>query len=53
MPWRGPWVPTALWLLFPDERLTWLPFSVAMIYLATVGAILVDSARVRRRLGMA
>lgn len=45
-------VPTALWLLFPDERLTWLPFSVAIIYLATVGAILVDSARVRRRLGM-
>ena len=29
-------IPTALWLTYPDERLTWLPLSVAAIYLATV-----------------
>lgn len=46
-------IPTALWLLFPEERLTWLPFSVSAIYLATVAAILADSAFVRKRLGMA
>lgn len=46
-------IPTALWLLFPEERLTWLPFSVAAIYLVTVAAIFVDSSLVRKRLGMA
>ena len=45
-------IPTALWLLFPDERLTWLPLSVSAIYLVTVVVILIDSASVRRRLAM-
>ncbi len=44
---------TTLWFLFPDERLTWLPLSVAAIYLVTVALILADSAQARRRLGMA
>lgn len=43
-------IPTALWMQYPDERLTWLPFSVAAIYLATVVVILIDSAGVRRKL---
>lgn len=38
-----------IWLQYPDERLTWLPVSVAIIYLATVAIILVDSALLRRR----
>ncbi|NHK28226.1 hypothetical protein FF098_009950 [Parvularcula flava] len=44
-------VPTALWFLFPDERLTWLPLSVSAIYLATIVVIFVDSGRVKRSLG--
>jgi hypothetical protein len=31
-----------LWTYFPEHRLTWLPFSVAAIYLITVAAILID-----------
>lgn len=33
----------------PDERLTWLPLSVAAVYLATVAAIYVDSGMLARR----
>ena len=44
-------IPTALWLLFPEERLTWLALSVSAIYLVTVAVILVDSARVGRQTG--
>lgn len=39
-----------LWIAFPEHRLTWLPFSVAAIYLATVIVIYVDSGLVRARL---
>ncbi|MEL6370378.1 MAG: hypothetical protein AAFR03_06640 [Pseudomonadota bacterium] len=45
-------IPTAIWLLYPDERLTWLPLSVSAIYLATVVAMIIDSGIVRRRLGI-
>ncbi|MEP6342308.1 MAG: hypothetical protein ABJ275_03260 [Maricaulaceae bacterium] len=31
-----------LWLAFPEARLTWLPFSVAIIYTLTVIALLFD-----------
>ncbi|MEQ8406399.1 MAG: hypothetical protein RKE49_14985 [Oceanicaulis sp.] len=41
---------TVLWIAFPDERLTWLPLSVAAAYALTVIALWVDSARVRRSL---
>lgn len=34
-----------IWLYFPDERLTWLPFSVAIIYAVTIVAIWIDSGR--------
>lgn len=43
---------TAIWLSFPDERLTWLPLFVAAVYLVTVLIIIVDSAAVRRRLAI-
>ena len=33
----------------PDERLTWLPLSVAGVYLVTVLAIYVDSGRLARK----
>ena len=36
---------TAIWLLIPDERLTWLPLSVAVVYLLTVVALLIDSKK--------
>lgn len=36
-----------IWLWFPEERLTWLPLAVAGVYLVTVFAILIDSARVK------
>ena len=35
----------AIWLLFPDQRTTWLPASVSIVYLLTVVAILADSKR--------
>lgn len=38
---------TAIWLFLPDERLTLLPFSVALIYFLTVIAIYVDSGRMK------
>lgn len=37
----------AVWLWLPDGRLTVLPAAVALVYLLTVIAIVVDSARVR------
>lgn len=43
-------IPTALWLAYPDERLTLLPLSVSAVYLVTVILILVDSRSVRRKL---
>jgi hypothetical protein len=36
----------AIWLLFPDHRTTWIPASVAIVYLLTVVAILNDVKRV-------
>ncbi|MDZ7628926.1 MAG: hypothetical protein U5J99_11045 [Parvularculaceae bacterium] len=39
-----------IFMAYPDHRLTWLPFSVAAVYLATVIAIYVDSGLVARRL---
>ncbi len=45
-------IPTTLWFMFPEERLTWLPISVSAVYLITVGIILLDSGMVRRRLGV-
>lgn len=41
-----------LWLLFPEERLTWLPLSVSAIYLVTVVIIICDSGNVRTRLAL-
>lgn len=32
-----------LWFAFPEARLTWLPFSVGIIYFLTVLAILIDT----------
>ena len=40
---------TYIWLAFPDARLTWLPFSVAIAYGLTVIALLIDSALLSRR----
>lgn len=42
-------IPTAIWFVYPDERLTLLPLSVSVIYLITVVLILIDSQNVRRR----
>jgi len=42
-------IPTTLWFVYPDARLTLLPFSVAAIYLLTVFVIYIDSGFVRRR----
>ncbi|MEO1135243.1 MAG: hypothetical protein AAFW68_01370 [Pseudomonadota bacterium] len=36
-----------IWFVFPDERLTWLPMSVAAIYAITVVVIWVDSGRLK------
>ena len=41
-----------IWMLIPDGRITVLPFSVAAIYLITVGIIVVDSRRVADRLAV-
>jgi hypothetical protein len=35
-----------LWLLLPDQRAIWVPASVAVVYVATVIAILIDTRRV-------
>jgi hypothetical protein len=37
----------AIWVALPEARLTFLPLSVAPIYLATVAAILIDLPRMR------
>lgn len=37
-----------IWFQFPDAHLTLLPFSVAWVYLLTVGAIFIDTNRLRR-----
>jgi hypothetical protein len=34
-----------IWIAFPDQRTTWLPASVAIVYLLTVVAILADTRR--------
>jgi hypothetical protein len=36
----------AIWLMFPEQRTTWVPASVAIVYLLTVVAILSDVKRV-------
>ena len=38
----------AIWMLYPDQRLVLIPASVAVIYLATIVAILVDVPIVAR-----
>jgi hypothetical protein len=40
----------AIWIMYPDERTTWLPASVAVVYLLTVLAILIDVPLIARRL---
>ncbi len=45
-------IPTALWIYYPDERLTWLPLSVSAIYLITILAIVIDSNMVQRKLSL-
>ena len=42
----------AIWNAMPEARLTWLPFSVCAIYLATVAAIRIDVARMQRQSGV-
>jgi len=37
-----------VWFTFPEHSLTLLPFTVALIYLATVFAILIDVKRLRK-----
>jgi hypothetical protein len=37
----------AIWVALPEARLTLLPLSVGLIYLATVAAILIDLRRMR------
>lgn len=41
---------TWIWLTFPEHRLTWLPFSVAFAYAATVVVIWIDSGVLARRM---
>ncbi len=43
----------AIWVLYPEARLTWLPLSVAVVYVLTVAVILIDSSAVRRRFAAA
>ncbi|MBU6371492.1 MAG: hypothetical protein KJS97_02100 [Alphaproteobacteria bacterium] len=43
----------AIWTALPDARLTLLPAAVAGVYLVTVAAMLIDSARVRANLAAA
>lgn len=38
-----------IWLKFPEHRLTWLPLSVAAVYLVTVIAIFYDSGKLRNK----
>lgn len=38
-----------IFVQYPDEHLTWLPLSVAGVYLVTVLAIYVDSGRLARK----
>lgn len=40
---------TAIWIMVPADRFTFLPFCVALIYLLTVGALVVDSRRFQPR----
>lgn len=46
-------VALTIFITFPEQRLTWLPLSVATIYLLTVLVILVDSGRLKREIGSA
>ncbi|MFN0025312.1 MAG: DUF7010 family protein [Parvularculaceae bacterium] len=38
-----------IFIAYPEHRLTWLPFSVALVYLATIAAIYVDSGRLAKK----
>lgn len=42
-----------IFVQYPEQRLTWLPLSVAAVYLATVAAIYVDSGMLARRMAKA
>ena len=42
-----------IWIAFPEHQLTWLPFSVAAVYIATVIIIYIDSGRMRTKLRLA
>jgi len=39
-----------IWFQFPEHHLTWLSFSVALVYLLTVIAILVDTGRLKKNI---
>lgn len=39
-----------IWFYFPEARLTWLPFSVSLIYVLTVIAIYLDAENLRRQI---
>ncbi len=39
-----------LWMMWPEERMTLIPFAVAGIYFLTVLVILVDTAMLRRKI---
>lgn len=41
---------TALWFAFPDDRIMYIPGAVAIIYLVTVLALIIDSGNVSRKL---
>lgn len=41
-------VVTWIWFRYPEQRLTWLPLSAAVVYLVAVVVILLDSGKVRR-----
>ena len=43
----------ALWIAFPEYRYTALPLAVAVVYLLTVGVILIDAARLSKRTDLA
>jgi hypothetical protein len=41
-----------IWLQFPEHHFTWLPLSVAFVYMITVVAIIIDSRAVGKKLAM-
>lgn len=44
---------SAIYVLYPEHKLTWLPFAVAAVYVLTVIVLLIDSGGVRKRLAAA